>query len=46
MLKVNTALQSLNLEGNNIGAEGVEAIAEAMKSNSTLETLNICNNMK
>jgi Ran GTPase-activating protein (RanGAP) involved in mRNA processing and transport len=42
MLKDNTGLQMLNLENNNIGAEGVEAIANALTVNTTLEHLNLC----
>ena len=36
-----TSLTSINLWGNDIGAEGAKAIAEALKSNTSLTSIDL-----
>jgi Ran GTPase-activating protein (RanGAP) involved in mRNA processing and transport len=43
-LKVNTALQSLDLWSNSIGAEGAIVLADALKENTGLQSLNLGSN--
>ena len=43
-LKTNSSLAYLNLEGNEIGAEGAKLIGEALKTNSSLTNLELWNN--
>ena len=40
-LKVNSALQELNILFNNISDEGAEALAEALRVNTALQELNL-----
>eukprot|EP01033_Poteriospumella_lacustris_P016510 gene16510-11807_t len=44
MLRVNTTLTTLNLNGNSIGAVGVTEVASALEANTTLTTLHLSNN--
>ena len=40
-LKTSGALNKLNIRTNSIGAEGARALAEALKTNRKLKTLNL-----
>ncbi len=40
-LRGDTSLQSLDIGGNNIGPEGITALAEALKGNENLTTLEL-----
>eukprot|EP01033_Poteriospumella_lacustris_P012823 gene12823-9168_t len=44
MLRANTTLTTLNLNGNSIGAAGVTLVASALEANTTLTTLHLSNN--
>ena len=40
-LRGDTSLQSLDIGGNNIGAQGITAVAEALRGNENLATLEL-----
>jgi len=46
MLQSNTTLQSLNIESNFITAQGMMAIAKALRENSTLTEIKIDNQVR
>ena len=43
-LKLDTTLQSLHLDSNEIGAEGAKSMSDALKVNTTLQSLNLESN--
>lgn len=46
ILKTNTSLVNVNIETNRIGAEGMIALAEAIKVNKTLKEVKVTNQVK
>ena len=41
VLKTNTSLKELNLDGNNLGPAGAKALSDALKITTSLTTLNL-----